>query len=225
MTSMVDMIRAIVADELSRRAAPQLGVVTSVHSRDSDSSDNNHQVNVRVPAAGVELQRVPVAVDRAGRSCLPRIDDLVVVLFVDGDVQGPVVVGTVYDSSTRPPVAKPAELVYENPDEEESGIRRFAAKLPSGVEFVFDDSTLSLTMGSTEIIVEADGDVTVKSAGKLTIEAQADVSIEGQGNIAIKAQGKLDLTAGMAATLEGQASATVKSPAIKIAGMTQFAPS
>lgn len=219
------MIRAIVADELSRRATPQLGVVTAVHSRDSDSSDNNHQVNVRVPAAGVELQRVPVAVDRSGRSCLPRIDDLVVLLFVDGDMQGPVVVGTVYDSATRPPVAKPAENVYESPDDEESGIRRFAAKLPSGVEIVLDDSLLTMTMGSTEIVVEADGDVTVKSAGKLTIEAQSDVSIEGQGNIAIKAQGKLDLTAGMAATLEGQASATVKSPAIKIAGMTQFAPS
>jgi uncharacterized protein involved in type VI secretion and phage assembly len=225
MTNLVGMIRAIVADELSRRAAPQLGVVTSVHARDSDSSDNNHQVNVRVPAAGVEFQRVPVAVDRAGRSCLPRIGDLVVVVFVDGDVQGPVVVGTVYDSSTRPPVAKPAENVYESPDDEESGIRRFAAKLPSGIEIVFDDSMLSVTMGSTQIVVEADGDVTVKSAGKLTIEAQADVSIEAQGNIAIKAQGSLDLAAGTAATLEGQAGATVKSPAIKLAGMTQFAPS
>lgn len=225
MTDLVGMIRAIVSDELSRRAAPQLGVVTAVHARDADGSDNNHQVNVRVPASGVELQRVAVTVDRAGRSCLPRIGDMVLVVFVDGDVQGPVVVGTLYDASTRPPVGKPAEIVYENPDGEEDGIRRFAAKLRGGTEIVWDDRTLTLTMGSTEITVEADGDVAVKSAGKLTIEAQADVSIEAQGSIAIKAQGTLDLKSGAAATLEGQAAATVKGPAIKIAGVTQFSPS
>lgn len=218
------MIRAIVMDEMTRHAAPQLGLVTAVHARDADGSDNNHQVNVRVPASGVELQRVPVTVDRAGRSCLPRIGDAVLIVFVDGDMQGPVVVGTLYDATIRPPVGKPTEIVYETPDDEENDIRRFAAKLPSGTEIVWDDKLLTLTMGSTEIIVEADGDVTIKSAGKLTIEAQADISIEGQGNIAIKAQGTLDL-AGMSTTLEGKSAATVKGPAIKIAGVTQFSPS
>jgi phage baseplate assembly protein gpV len=224
MSELVSLIRAIVGDELARRAEPQLGVVTAVHARDSNASDNNHQVNVRVPASGVELQRVAVAVDRAGRSCLPRVGDLVLVLFVGGDLQGPVVVGTLYDASVRPPVTKPAEVIYEPPDPQESGVRRLAAKLPSGAQILFDDGRLIITLGTTEVVIEADGDVSIKSAAKISIEAQADISVEAAGNLDIKAQGNLTLS-GMATTLEGQGAATVKGPVIKVAGATQFSPS
>ena len=71
MSDMVDIIRAIVRDEMARRRSPELGLVTAVQSRDSDGSDNNHQVNVRLRASGVELQRVPVAAARLGLSLLP----------------------------------------------------------------------------------------------------------------------------------------------------------
>ena len=116
MTELIDTLRAIVRDELARRVAPELGVVTTVHARDGDSSDANHQVNVRLAATGIELQHVPVLVGRLGLAMLPQVDDTVLVVFVGGDLNAPLVVGSVYDAKVQPPVAKAGEVVYEPSD-------------------------------------------------------------------------------------------------------------
>jgi hypothetical protein len=111
MTGLIPTLRAIIREELTRCRMPELGVVTSVFAKEDDSGDGNHQVNVTLRGSGVELQRVPVAVDRAGWSSLPRAGDLVVVAFLEGDLNAPVVLGTIYDNTLRPPKASPLDLV------------------------------------------------------------------------------------------------------------------
>ena len=187
MSDMVDIIRAIVRDEMARRRAPELGLVTSVFARDSDSSDNNHQVNVRLRASGVELQRVPVAAARLGLSLLPKVDDLVLVVFANDDINAPVVVGSVYDETVQPPVAKPDELVYMPTDPDDSAIRRLHIELANGCALTWQDDHLTLKLGGTELTVIQDGDVQIKSAGKFEIKADGDISIEAGGNITLKA--------------------------------------
>ena len=187
MSDMVDIIRAIVRDEMARRRAPELGLVTSVFARDSDSSDNNHQVNVRLRASGVELQRVPVAAARLGLSLLPKVDDLVLVVFANDDINAPVVVGSVYDETVQPPVAKPDELVYMPTDPDDSAIRRLHIELANGCALTWQDDHLTLKLGGTELTVNQDGDVQIKSAGKFEIKADGDISIEAGGNITLKA--------------------------------------
>ena len=187
MSDMVDIIRAIVRDEMVRRRAPELGIVTAVQSRDSDSSDNNHQVNVRLRASGVELQRVPVAAARLGLSLLPKVDDLVLVVFANDDINAPVVVGSVYDETVQPPVAKPDELVYMPTDPDDSAIRRLHIELANGCALTWQDDHLTLKLGGTELTVNQDGDVQIKSAGKFEIKADGDISIEAGGNITLKA--------------------------------------
>jgi hypothetical protein len=102
MSNLIPTLRAIVREELTRYRMPELGVVSGVFAKD-DSDDGNHQVNVTLRGSGVELQRAPVAIDRAGWSALPREGDVVVVTFLDGDLNSPVVLGTVYDNTLRPP--------------------------------------------------------------------------------------------------------------------------
>ena len=187
MSDMVDIIRAIVRDEMARRRAPELGLVTSVFARDSDSSDNNHQVNVRLRASGVELQRVPVAAARLGLSLLPKVDDLVLVVFANDDINAPVVVGSVYEETVQPPVAKPEELVYMPTDPDDSAIRRLHIELANGCALTWQDDHLTLKLGGTELTVNQDGDVQIKSAGKFEIKADGDISIEAGGNITLKA--------------------------------------
>jgi hypothetical protein len=94
-------MRAIIREELSRHRGTELGIVTEVFARDSESGDNNHQVSIRLRSTGVELQRAPVVVGRAGFSLLPRSGDLVVVSYVDGDMNAPVVIGSLYDSESQ----------------------------------------------------------------------------------------------------------------------------
>jgi uncharacterized protein involved in type VI secretion and phage assembly len=217
------MLRAIVREELSRYRLPELGVVSSAFSKEDDSSDGNHQVNVTLRGSGVELQRASVAVGRAGWSALPRAGDLVVVAFVDGDLNAPVVLGTVYDNTLRPPKATPLEVVYQPPDDEDPAVRRLHLELPGGSSVTYGDDALTVTSGGTEIVVQKDGDVSIKSAGNVTIESQGDINLEAAGNVSIKAQQNVTIQ-GLASTLEGQGSATVKGPKIGLNGMTSFSP-
>ncbi|HEX6748283.1 MAG TPA: phage baseplate assembly protein V [Longimicrobium sp.] len=224
MSDLIATLRAVVRDELSRRYAPELGVVTQAWPRDGDGSKSNHQVNLKLRSSGVELQRVPVAVSRLGLSALPNEGDLMLVAFVGGDLNAPVAVGCVYDDTAHPPVAQAHEVVYQPPDDEESGVRRFHLELQNGSTLTVDDESLKITLGDTAVEVGKDGDVTIKAKGKIRFESQADIELEAQGAIKLTAQG--DLAAkGMSATIEGQSAAKLKGAQVSLAGMTQFAAS
>lgn len=224
MSELIPLLRALVREELTRYRMPELGVVTGVFAKDSDSSDNNHQVNVRLRASDVELQRVPVATARAGWSALPRTGDLVVIAFLDGELSAPVALGTVYDNRLRPPQAGPLELVYQPPDDEDAGVRRLHVELPGGCSITYGDDELTVTSGGTEIVIEKDGDVSIKSAGNITLESQGDISLEASGNLNLEARNNVTVQ-GLATTVEGQGSATVKGPSISVNGLTSFNPS
>ena len=225
MTELIDTLRAIVRDELARSRAPELGQVTALHARDADGSDANHQVHVRLLATGLELQFVPVAVARLGLSVLPQVGDTVLVVFVQGDLNAPVVVGSLYDAAIQPPVAKAAEWVYEPADAGgDASLRRLHIVLGDDVQLTLDDENLTVKLSGTSITVAKDGDITLTSAAKLVIKSKGDMSLEAGGKLDLKAQGNVTIS-GVAATLEGQASAKVKGPAITLAGNTQFSPS
>jgi phage baseplate assembly protein gpV len=223
-TSLIPMVRAIIREELTRYRLPELGVVSSIFAMEDEGSDGNHQVNVRLRGSGLEVQRAAVAVDRAGWSALPREGDLVVVAYLDGDLNAPIVLGTVYDNTLRPPKAGPLELVYQPTDQADSSVRRLYIELPTGSSITYDDDKLTISSGDTEVVVEKDGDVSIKSAGNVKIESQGDINLEAGGNVNVKAQQNLSMQ-GMQVTLEGQASSTVKAPTVSINGITSFNPS
>ena len=225
MSDLINVLRAIITDELSRRSYPQLGTVTSLFAHESGSSDGNHQVNVKLRDSGVELQRVPVAVGRLGLSLLPKLDELVLVVFVNGDFNAPVVVGSLYDASVQPPEAKAEELVYMPTDPDDASIRRVHFEIANGSLFTWDDDKLTVQLGATEVVMQRDGDVSVKCAGKLEVKTDGDITFEASGNIELKAQANMTLKAGASMSVEGQAAAKLKAPAVTLAGNTQFSPS
>ncbi|MEM8592278.1 MAG: Rhs element Vgr protein, partial [Pseudomonadota bacterium] len=73
MSSMIDMIRAIVQQEMGSQRAAEMGLVLEVFP--GDGGDGNHQADVRLRASGLTLRRVPVSVPRPGISLLPRVGD------------------------------------------------------------------------------------------------------------------------------------------------------
>jgi phage baseplate assembly protein gpV len=217
-------LRAIVRDELARVRQPELGVVTSVYPREDDSNDGNHQVNVALCASGVELQRVPIAVSRAGWSVLPNEGDLMVVNFIGGDLNAPVAVGSLYSDQAHPPVAKAHELVYLAPDDNDDSLRRMHFELANGNTFTIKDETLEIVMGGTTLTLNKDGDIEVKSAGNVSFTADGDFSIKASGSVTVEAQSSLSLKGASSAVLEGTGQAEVKGGQISLAGMTQFNP-
>jgi phage baseplate assembly protein gpV len=221
---LIRLLRAVVRDELARLRAPEVGLVTSVQPRDSAGSDANHQVNVRLAASGLELQAVPVTVGRLGFSMLPQVGDSVLVAFAQGELNAPLVIGSLYDANVQPPVAKAGEVIYAPSDAGgDKSLRRLQLALGADVTLTADDETLTFTLGQTEVTVAKDGDVTINSAAKLVIQTQGDASIEAGGKLELKAQGEVRIS-GSVATVEGQSAATLKGPSVKLAGNTQFSP-
>jgi phage baseplate assembly protein gpV len=222
MSDTVTMLRAIVREELTRCRLNELGLVTEVFP--GDGGENNHQVNVRLRSSGIELQRAPVTVGRLGFSMLPEVGDLVLVAFADGDINAPVVIGSLYDNEKQPPQAGPLETVYQPFGDEDSSIRRLHLELPSGTTLTIDDDKIQIESGGTKVIVERDGDVSIKSPGKITIESSGDMTLDAGGNLKLSAQQNVTIK-GLSTTLEGQSNAKVKGPALTLAGMTSFSAS
>jgi phage baseplate assembly protein gpV len=213
MTAIVPSLRALIRAELAAMRLTELGVVTSVYTNDGGGGEVANEVDVRLRGSTLELQRVPVAVGRLGLSCVPRVDDLVVLAFIGGDLNAPVVLGCLYDERVLAPDAKPDEMVYVVPDDARDGARRVELQLPEGRKVTVEDAKLTVTMGSTTITIEADGAVTIEAKGDLTLKSQGAVSIEAQGDATLK---------GQSVTVEGQSSAKLKGGTTTIAGTTNF---
>ena len=215
MTSgIVPALQAVVRDELATQRGAELGIVTQVYTNEGGSGDTNLAVNLRVRGSALELQHVPVAVGRLGLSAVPRVGDLAVVVFVGGDLNGPVVLGFLYDEQTRPPDGKASELVYKVPDDAADDDRRIEVQLPSGNTLTLQDKKLTVTMGGTTLTVEADGAITLDAAGDLKLKAGGAVSIEAGTDAKLKA--------GTSVTVEGATEAKLKGATTTIAGLTSF---
>lgn len=229
MTDIVTLIQAIVRDQLHAFRTAELGVVTTVYSHESGGDKNNYAVDVKLRNSELELKRVPLATSRVGAVAIPNPDDLVLLQFIDGQVENAVVTTCLYDDNTRPPVAKAREFVYISPDDPESGIRRIYLEFPNGNKVTLDDDKLVVDMGQSTVTVNNGGDVEISSEGKLTIQTKGDASIQAQGDLQLKATGdvkvegmSLSLKGQTDASLEGSASAKVKGTAVTIAGQTEF---
>jgi uncharacterized protein involved in type VI secretion and phage assembly len=216
MSALVPVLRAIVRDELAAQRGCALGVVTAVYTNEGGSGDNNLALDVRLRGSAVQLQRVPLAVQRLGLSLAPRVGDLVVLSYVDGDLNAPVALGFLYDEQNRPPDAKVDEILYKIPEDEKSGVRRIEVELPNGSKLTLEDTKLVVTMGSTKVTVEADGAITLEAGGDVNLKAQGAINIEATGEAKLK---------GSSVTVEGQGSAKLKGATTTIAGTTNFSPS
>src|SRR5262249_5218034 len=151
-----------------------------------------------------------------GLSALPRTDDLMLVVFVGGELNAPIAVGCVYDDTEHPPVAKAdGEIVYQPPEDEDSSVRRIHVELKNGGKLTLDDDKLTIELGATSLVINRDGDLTVKAKGKVRLESESDLELVAGGTLKLEATN--DLTGkGTNATIEGSGAAKLKGPAITL---------
>ncbi len=215
MNSVIPALQTIIRDQMRQKQDVDLGIVTQVFTNQGGAGDENIAVNLRLQGSACELRKIPVMVSRLGLSQAPRVDDLAVLAFIGGDVNRAVVLGFLYDEQNRAPDAGPEEIVYQVPDAADDAIRRFSIALPGGNSLTLQDGKLEVAMGSTTIVVEADGAVSIKAGGDISLKASGALNLEAGGDVGIK---------GKNVNIEGQAGAQVKGPTVKLAGMTDFSP-
>ncbi len=196
----VDLIQAVVRDSLRSFRTSELGIVTQVHAHASGSDKNNYECDVQLRDSGLELKRVPVCTQRVGAVAMPNKDDLVLVHYLDGDMQSAVIGGRLYNDKDRSPQADEFECVYISPDSAKSGVRRLYLEFPNGNKLLIDDDKLQLEMGRTKLTVNHDGAVEIQSNDKnITLKDtngsnQIDID-PGGGQIKVQGQMKVVIDA------------------------------
>ena len=185
-------IRRIVREELRGLRTAELAVVQEIHPHAEAGDDDNYACTVRLRDTGLVLARVPVATGRMGFAAIPDIGDLVLVQFVGGEINAPVIVGSLYNDADRPPANAEGEVVLALPADAAEG-EGVQLKLASAGETSLTltlGSALKLTLKDDDPVVEIDvGDgkasLKIESDGTLTIQSQRGIKLEG-GEISLK---------------------------------------
>lgn len=165
------------------------GVVIGIVTNNQDDSGQG-RVKVRFPwlsdahESNWARMATPMAGPDRGVFFLPEPDDEVLVVFEHGNVQCPFVIGALWNGKDKAPI--------KNSDGE-NNLR--VIKSRSGHTITLDDSdgkekitivdgkkksTIELDAANGAMSITVDGDMTIKTSGKLSLQSDGDVVIKGK---------------------------------------------
>jgi len=212
MSGMVEVIRKIVEAEIRKIHVAELGVVTSIFPHASDSDKDNYECNVKLKNTGLELQKVPVATQHIGLAHIPKVDEMVLVTFLNGDINAPIIIGRMYTAEDRPPANDGEEIIYIPPYSENADLRRLHIELPSGIILSITDDILNVEAGKTTLKINRDGDIEVESNEKVSITASGEMTFNAD-KITIESKQDMNIKAGTNATIKGESGVKMESSA------------
>lgn len=211
MSELYDTLRQLIRRELASHRFAEIGSVQAVY----PSDPGPYSADVVLRSTDLVLRHVPVLTPRKGFASLPEVGDLVLVQFIGGALDRPVVTGTLYNESDTPPENVENDWVLQLPsgsDAKDSGVR-VEIRQSSPIGF-----TVSLKGDRFKMEVQDDDPVmTLKVAdATVTIDGGGGVTIDTEGDLNLKAAGKLTLKAGGDATIESRANLVLKGAMVKI---------
>jgi phage baseplate assembly protein gpV len=208
MSELYDTVQKLIRHELRTHRFAEMGQVQAVY----PSDPGNYDADVVLHATGLVLRHVPVATPRKGFASLPEVGDLVLVQFMGGDINRPVVIGTLYNGDDRPPENTEGDWTLQlpsGPDNKEAGLRidvrqsspvGFTVSLKGDkfkLEVQDDDPVVSLTVSGTKLSIDGGGGVKIEGGGNLEIEASGNLKLKAGGNAEVEAGGQLVLKGAM----------------------------
>lgn len=215
--TLFDSISRIARHEAAARSIAAIGEVVDVF--DGSGTPPDHAVSVRLRESGLLLPKVPIAVGVLGHAATPTSGELVVVVFADGEIAAPVVVGRLYHADLAPPVHADGDLVLALPAG--SSDPTFSAVLRGGdpeltvsfgtdITLTADDQRLHIRTGDAEASIESSG------GGRIELKiGDASVKLTGRGDVTLSTTGKLILQ-GAEVEIKGQSSVSISGPQVKV---------
>ncbi|MBS7610179.1 hypothetical protein KEJ36_03495 [Candidatus Bathyarchaeota archaeon] len=185
MSTLIDAIQSIVRYELQKLHLVELGIVEAVYPHSEEGDNDNYQCDVRLKNRGVVLRRVQVATQHIGLANAPHAPgDLVLVAFVNGDINAPIVIGRLYNDEDRPPLSKMEEIVYEPPYEKNPNLCRIRIKLPEGTVVIsIYDNRININVGGSRLSMDAGGNISLRSRQGENAYCQLQLDKDGNVNI------------------------------------------
>lgn len=182
--NIIEIVRRVVEQELARTRGNMLGVVSQVFPRTAADDDNNYEVNVKLKHENLELNKVPVAVAHIGVAAPPRTGDLVLVQFINGDLNQPVITGRFYTDDTLAPIYEENEILFEQRIGDGSSLNHLRFK-SDGTIFLQRDVTKPKDNSESRTSIKIDGesgDLEIRMQDKVTLTLRNDTTIEIETN-------------------------------------------
>jgi uncharacterized protein involved in type VI secretion and phage assembly len=228
--TLVEAMRGIAKIEINQMHFPTFGIVTSIFPHASASDKDNYECNVRLKNTDLELRKVPITTQYIGLAGIPQVGDLVLLLFVNGDINSPVIVGRLYNDEDRPPVNNAEEVVYIPPYKANNKVRRIYLEFPQGMILKITDEQVDIKAGETKVLVTRNGDVLIESKANVNVVADGDANLKAKGNFSIAAETvkieskqDMNLKSGNALKIDSTADTDIKgSAAINIEASAQM---
>jgi len=196
--TLFESIQQIVREELGRIRTAELATVQDQHPHKSGGDTDNYACTVVLRDSGIVLRRVPVATGRIGTASIPAVGELVLVQFLNGDVNHPVIVGRLYNDEDRPPANDDGQAIWHLPlgagDDDavhmelhSNGARKAVVKLGSGLDLTLqdDDPVVHLDIGQASLTMKKDGTIELKGK-EIKLEADSDISVKASGQLTLK---------------------------------------
>ena len=216
MDSIVGIMKKVAEHEARRLYTTELGVVTAVFPHAGEDDTDNYQCSVKLKnkkqpdGKDFELRKVPVATPYVGLVCIPNVGDLVLVNFIGGDVNAPVITGRLYNDEDRPPVNDVDEFLLQHTPAEGGSIKLdkdgkiVVTSKNEETVFTLEDEMISMTNEKFSIVIDFSG-------GKIAITSDKDLDLVAKGGkclidakeVEVKSGGALKLEASGAMTLKG----------------------
>ncbi len=203
MSELLDMMRRVVREELALRRGPQLAVVTALETHQSEDDTINYEADVRLKHDGLDIRRIPIAVSHVGFVAPPRVGDLVLLEFLDGDIQQPFISGRFYHDEDRPPLYQEDEVLFEH---------RVADGSINQLRFAQDGSIfLQRDISNAEDNSEFLAGIRIDPEGLIELKTSDDIVLtldQSNGNVSLLCQDKpVEITCSEL-TLNGDATIT-----------------
>jgi len=216
------------------------GMVTNLNDPDNLGRIKIKYPSLPIAADGSEIESdwarlvTPMAGAERGIQFLPEVNDEVLVIFENGDVHRPYILGGLWSTKDKPP--QPTNKVVSD-----GKVNQRIIKSRSGHTITLDDTdgnekisiidktgknSIDIDSKENVIAINSEADITIEGKGNLTIEGKGDLTIKGKtvliqatqgGNMDLKAN-NVNMEATASATVKGGTGADIKAAQVNIKG-------
>lgn len=240
MDSIVGVMKKVAEQEVRKIYTTELGVVTAVFPHAAQDDKDNYQCSIKLKykkqpdGSDFELRKVPVATPHLGLANIPNVGDLVLVTFIGGNINAPVIIGRLHNDQDQPPINNEKEFLLQHNLKEGGSLKIDAEGV---VTLTSKDKKSTVTVKDEQIIAANEkcsvslegGDMTLKNekcaialqGGNITIDnGMCKITVEGGGitidaasnNVTVKSMGSIKI--GDAATSSIQVGGRVPANAV-----------
>ncbi len=211
-----EMIRKVAAREVEKLHLLEYGKVESVNIHGSEDDGIGYTCSVllvgRTTDDGemLKLENIPIVAGFMGQIDVPGINDLVLISYINGDFELPVIIGRLYSKEKTPPLFEDGQHLWEiSKSTYESDLEKSVIDIKfvdgSNTKIHITDSSLEVATGKlratissgdepymefdangTTVTIKEDGNINIAAKANIMIKSDADINLEASGNVNIK---------------------------------------